>query len=222
MTTNFEFLKKVDKNLFTIISEAEYLYRDEYFEQCMGQTRRFAENVCKNVLGSKRTTEKTFDDMLATLKDNITGEEQEKEFIDDLYFLKRNGNISAHSNQVKQDGMIALECLQRAFEAAINYCVYFANANSKILNLQYDINLLVTGEKTKVSLAEKYNAIKRNDSKPKTSSKTKKNNNKKNQEKQFYQMKTKNNSSKKSVFWYFVAFSTIITLILLILLSVFL
>mgnify|MGYP007005824908 CR=1 FL=1 len=59
MTTNFDFLKKIDKNLYTIINEAEMLYRDEYF-----------------------------DDMLATLKDNITGEEQEREFIDDLYFLK--------------------------------------------------------------------------------------------------------------------------------------
>jgi hypothetical protein len=66
---NFEFLKSVDKNLYEIISDAEELYRDEYFEQCIGQTRRFGENVCKNVLGSARTTEKTFDDMLATLKD---------------------------------------------------------------------------------------------------------------------------------------------------------
>ena len=81
MQTNFDFLKKIDKNLFTIISEAELLYRDEYFEQCMVQTRRFGEHVCKNVLGNKRRTERTFDDMLATLKDNITGEVQEKEFI---------------------------------------------------------------------------------------------------------------------------------------------
>ena len=63
MATNFDFLKKVDTNLFEIISEAEKLYRDEYFEQCMGQTRRFGENVCKKVLGANRTTEKTFDDM---------------------------------------------------------------------------------------------------------------------------------------------------------------
>ena len=35
MATNFDFLKKVDTNLFEIISEAEKLYRDEYFEQCM-------------------------------------------------------------------------------------------------------------------------------------------------------------------------------------------
>ena len=67
MAANFEFLKKVDKDLFGIINDAEKLYRDEYFEQCMTQTRRFGENVCKNVLGDKRTTEETFDEILATL-----------------------------------------------------------------------------------------------------------------------------------------------------------
>ena len=111
MATNFDFLRKTDKNLYEIISEAEKLYRDEYFEQCMGQTRRFAENVCKNVLGRKRTTEDTFDQMLATLKDNSQGSEQEKEFIEDLYFLKKFGNQSVHSSSVKKDGINALECL---------------------------------------------------------------------------------------------------------------
>ena len=96
MTTNFDFLKSTDKNLFDIISEAEKLYRDEYFEQCMTQTRRFGENICKDVLGSRRTTEETFDDMLATLKDKSKGNPQEKEFLDDLYFLKRSGNKSVH------------------------------------------------------------------------------------------------------------------------------
>ena len=51
-------------------------------------------------------------------------EEQEREFIDDLYFLKKHGNNSAHSVKVHKDGIEALECLQRAFEVAINYCVY--------------------------------------------------------------------------------------------------
>ena len=90
---NFEFLKSIDKNLYEIISDAEKLYRDEYFEQCISQTRRFGENVCKNTLGSMRTTEKTFDDMLATLKDK-SKEEVEKEFVDDLYFLKKE--LSQH------------------------------------------------------------------------------------------------------------------------------
>ena len=116
---NFDFLKKIDSNLYEIITEAEKLYASEFFEQCMGQTRRFAENVCKNVLGNKRTTEDTFDQMLATLKDNSQGSEQEKEFIDDLYFLKKCGNKSIHSSSVKKDGINAMECLKRKFEDAI-------------------------------------------------------------------------------------------------------
>ena len=153
---NFDFLKPVNKDLYTIINDAEELYRDEYFEQCITQTRKFAENVCKSVLGDRRTTEKTFDDMLATLKDKCKGAEQEKEFIDDLYFLKREGNNSVHSSSVKNAGIIALECLQRAFELSINYAVYYQKAKSNLLKLRYDTELLVTGKKSKKSLAEKY------------------------------------------------------------------
>ena len=156
MATNFDFLKSTDKNLFDIITEAEKLYRDEYFEQCMTQTRRFAENVCKDVLGNKRTSEETFDDMLATLKDKAEGNPQEKEFLDDMYFLKRKGNKSTHSSTVKKDGITALECLQRAFEVAISYSVYKNGPSDKLLRMQYDTELLVTGKKNK-SLAERYN-----------------------------------------------------------------
>ena len=67
MASNFNFLKTVDKKLFDLIQTAEQLYRDEYFEQCIVQTRKFAENICKKLLGGKKTTEKTFDEMLATL-----------------------------------------------------------------------------------------------------------------------------------------------------------
>jgi hypothetical protein len=159
MATNFDFLKKSDKNLYEIISDAEKLYRDEYFEQCMSQTRRFAENVCKKVLGDKRTTEETFDQMLATLKDNIQGSVQEKEFIDDLYFLKKCGNLSVHSSTVKKDGINALECLQRAFEVAINYSVFHQKEDKKILDLHFDIELLATGKRDK-TLAQKYSKAK--------------------------------------------------------------
>ena len=65
MLTNFDFLKSVDKNLFEIVSDAEKLYRDEYFEQTMVQTRRFGEHVCKKVLGKNKSSEETFDEMLA-------------------------------------------------------------------------------------------------------------------------------------------------------------
>ena len=132
------------------------LWNTEYFEQIIGQTRRFAENVCKQVLGSARTTEKTFDDMLATLKDKACHSIQEKEFIDDLYFLKREGNNSVHSENVKNSGMVALECLQRAFELSINYAVYYQKAKSNLLKLQYDTELLITGKKAKKTLKEKY------------------------------------------------------------------
>ena len=175
---NFEFLKPIDKNLYEIISEAEKLYRDEYFEQCTTQTRRFGEVVCKNVLGANRTTEKTFDDMLATLKDKISSSIQEKEFVDDLYFLKREGNASAHGTSVKKDGIIALECLQRAFEISINYAVHYKKSNSNLLKLQYDTEMLVTGKRSKKTLAERYveEKSKTEVSKKKSSQKTSKKN----------------------------------------------
>lgn len=214
MATNFDFLKKVDTNLFEIISEAEKLYRDEYFEQCMGQTRRFGENVCKKVLGANRTTEKTFDDMLATLKDCSTGEDVEKEFIDDLYFLKKHGNNAVHSSSVKKDGMEALECLQRAFEVAINYSVYNRSASSNILKLRYDTELLITGKKKEKSLAEKYTEAKKQTTKKTTTkSKAKKNTtNKKKFQKQSSVMVCKTPKKRISLYWTFVGISCIISL----------
>lgn len=156
MATNFQFLKKVNKNLFEIISDAEKLYRDEYFEQCMAQTRRFGEQICKDMLIQNNKQTGSFDEMLATLKDHSNGNAQEKEFIADLYFLKKNGNQSVHSGTVKKDAMTALECLKRAFEIAINYSVYNQGANANILKLDYDVELLVTDKKSKKSLKERY------------------------------------------------------------------
>ena len=164
MAANFDFLKKVDNDLYDIIDEAEHLYKDEYFDQCIAQTRKFGENVCRKVLGNKRTTEDTFDEMLATLKDNATGEEQEKEFLDDLYFLKKYGNDAVHSSKVNKGGMDALECLKRAFEIAINYSVYNKKAKESILKLNYDTELLVTGIKSNKTLAEKYEDAKTKES----------------------------------------------------------
>ena len=168
MTANFDFLKKVDKNLYEIITEAEKLYRDEYFEQCMGQTRRFGEHLCKKVLGQKkhvsvsgRNGEKiTFDDMLASLNDCSTGGIEEKEFINDLYFLKKHGNSAVHSVSIKKDGITALECLKRAFEAAISFSVYIRGADPDILRRRYNTELLITGERSEKSLAEKYTEAK--------------------------------------------------------------
>lgn len=216
MATNFDFLKPVDKNLFDIITEAEKLYRDEYFEQCMGQTRRFGEHICKQVLGKNRTSENTFDQMLATLKDKGNGSEQEKEFINDLYFLKKHGNESVHSAKVKKDGIEALECLQRAFEIAINYTVYNKKGKTNILKLRYDTELLVTGKKSKKTLSEKYLEEK---NKEKTFTKRKKTTSpKKNLDKQVYEMKSATDKKGLPVFWILVGFSSIVSIIVLLIL----
>lgn len=156
MSSNFDFLKTTDRKLFEMIETAEQLYRDEYFDQCIVQTRKFAENICKKLLGAYRTKEKTFDDMLATLCDKSTGSEQEKEVIEDLYFIKKEGNNSAHSLGAKLPATTALDCLQRAFEVSINYAFSKNPKKTKLLKLEFDTELLITGEKTKKSLKEKY------------------------------------------------------------------
>ncbi len=214
MTSNFDFLKRNDKDLYKIINDAEELYRSEFFEQCMTQTRRFGEVVCKNVLGSRRTTEVSFDAMLATLKDCTLGSSEEaKEFVEDLYFLKKHGNEATHSVTVKQDGMEALECLQRAFEVAINYCVYSCNEDRRILKLQYDIDLLVTGKKSRKKLSDKYTEAKEKSEK-KNSSKTTK------PKPQYCSVKSKSQESKKPYFWYFVGISAVISAVMLIVMAV--
>lgn len=216
MSTNFTFLKKIDSDLFEIINDAEKLYRDEYFEQCMTQTRRFGESVCKNVLGQKRTTENSFDEMLATLKDCVNSLEQGREFVEDLYFLKKHGNKSAHSVRVKKDGMEALECLQRAFEVAINYCVYSKGGSKNILKLQYDTELLITGQKSKKTLAEKYQEEKLKTAK---NTKTTKRKAVSKPVKQSHTMSVKKKKNKVSGFWIFVGISFIVSSVLLIISS---
>ncbi len=213
MATNFDFLRTTDRFLFEIIRDAEKLYRDEYFEQCMTQTRRFGENVCKNVLGARRTTEVTFDAMLATLKDCTLGSSEEaKEFVDDLYFLKKHGNEATHSMTVKQDGMEALECLKRAFEIAVNYYVYTLGGSRDVLKQQYDTELMITGKKSKKTLAEKYSK-----EKAKSSKKTKKSNNK--SLKQYCSVKSAS-KPKRPYFWYFVTISAFISFIILLVISI--
>lgn len=216
MPTNFDFLKNIDKDLYEIISDAEKLYRDEYFEQCMAQTRRFGENVCKNVLGAFRTVEETFDDMLATLKDKSNGTEQEKEFVEDLYFLKKHGNISVHSSTVKRDGMAALECLQRAFEVAINYSVYNRGSDRRILQKHYDIELLATGQKSK-TLAERYSKAKATAEKNNVSTKKKSASNSKSKKVKFQQSQTTPliKKSKFPWFWILLGVSTVISVSIL-------
>ncbi len=159
--SNFDFIEKIDSDLFRIISDAEKLYRDEYFEQSIVQTRRFAENVCRNLLGERLVPDSTFDECLATLQDLYTKNIRQRELINDLYFLKAQGNASAHGKKVKQDGNIALDCIKRAFEVAINYAI--ANgAPKKTEKLEFSEEVLVMGDKKKKSsLKEKYVAKKK-------------------------------------------------------------
>lgn len=201
--TNFKFLKDIDSNLYDIARDAERLYRDEYFEQCIVQTRKFAENVCKQVLKNNRRPDDSFDEMLATLKDMSHGSAREKEFIDDLYFLKKCGNESVHSSSTHQSGMKALECLKRAFEAAVNYAMAQPDSDSDIENLVYDEELLITGKKSRTkTLREKYIAEKKKElrksssaarQKSKTSSKPQKS-------KRQYSVTRKQSEKKFSVF----------------------
>lgn len=154
--SNFSFMEKTDSDLFKIISDAEKLYRDEYFEQSIIQTRRFAENVCKNLLGDRYIPDSTFDECLSTLQDLFTKNIRQRELINDLYFLKSQGNAYAHGSKVKQDGNIALDCIKRAFEVAINYVV-MSGGNKNIEKLEFSEETLVMGEKkTKSKLKEKY------------------------------------------------------------------
>lgn len=174
---NFGFLSKIDKNLYGIANDAEQLYCDEYFDQCMVQTRRFAENVCRNITKGEFSSEETFDEILATLKDRMSGTIGGKEFINDLYFLKKAGNTSAHSARIENDGIKALECLQRAFEVAINFAMIKNTADKTILSLQYDEELLITGKRSKEkTLQQKYTEMKQKETlapkKPKAASKT--------------------------------------------------
>lgn len=159
--SNFEFIKEIDNDLYRLISDAEKLYRDEYFEQSIVQTRRFAENVCRSLLGERLVPDATFDECLATLQDLYTKNIRQREMISDLYFLKAQGNASAHGKKVKQDGNIALDCLKRAFELGINFAI-INGASSKTEKLEFSEETLVMGEKKKKSaLKEKYIAKKK-------------------------------------------------------------
>ncbi len=221
MATNFQFLKKVNSNLFEIIADAEKLYRDEYFEQCMAQTRRFGEQICKDMLTQNNKQTGSFDEMLATLKDHSNGNAQEKEFIDDLYFLKKNGNQSVHSGTVKKDAMTALECLKRSFEVAINYSVYNQGANANILKLDYDVELLVTDKKSKKSLKERYEEEKAKQAvKKETEERQQKQIKQTRPQKAKTEKKEKKNNIKIPFFWKFVLFLSVISILFVIYLSI--
>ena len=157
--SNFLFLKKNNENLFNIISEAEKLFRDEYFEQSVVQTRRFAENICRDLLQGKVLPDETFDSMINGLKDKSFGNMRMQEFTEDLYFLKKHGNNSAHSSVAIKDGKTALECLERAYEIAIFYSNAKCGYNKKLDKTVFSEELLMTGKVSSPKpLKEKYSA----------------------------------------------------------------
>lgn len=155
--SNFIFLKKNNEKLFNIISDAEKLFRDEYFEQSVIQTRRFAENLSKDLLQEKALPDDTFDSMINKIKDNSFSNMRMKELAEDLYFLKKHGNNSAHSSNTSQNGKVALECLERAYEVAVYYSNIKFGYDKKLDKSVFSEEVLMTGKKTsKKQLKEKY------------------------------------------------------------------
>lgn len=151
---NFDFIKSINKNFYELGETAEKLFRDEYYDQCITQTRKMAEVMTKTILGCKAQEGDTFDDMLYKLKTISCDTKYEQEFISDMYFLKKQGNIATHSEKSGNDGEIALECLEHAFEACVNYA-YSKTKDDNINRLLFDEKLLVLGEKNN-SLQQRY------------------------------------------------------------------
>ena len=152
MADNFDFLKSVDSELYNAIEDAQKLFRDEYLNQSAVQLRIFAEKMAKRVLGTQ-SENLTFDDTLNCLKDKIKSQ-SEQEFIDDLFYIKKIGNKCAHGEDVTSSE--TLESMRRAFEATINYC-YSRKKDEKLLKLQFDHTLLITGKKQQeIKLVDKY------------------------------------------------------------------
>lgn len=155
--SNFIFLKKNNEKLYNIIIEAECLFRDEYFEQSMVQIRRFAENLCRDLMQDKVLPEDTFDTMIEKIKDNSFDNIRMQELAQDLYFIKKQGNTSAHSSNATKDGELALDCLERAYEIAIFYSNAKFGYNKKLDKTVFSEELLMTGKKTsKKELKEIY------------------------------------------------------------------
>lgn len=152
MVSNFEFLKNIDNELFNIVEDGEKLFRDGYFNQSVVQFRIYAEKMAKKILNSDNS-ELTFDTILNNLKDKVKTQ-REKEFIDDLFFIKKEGNACAHGEDAT--AITTLEVIKRAFEAGINYA-YTKSKNKSIDSLVFDETLLITQKpKDKETLVEKY------------------------------------------------------------------
>src|SRR5574344_397043 len=210
--SNFVFLKNNNQDLFNIVKEAECLFRDEYFEQAMVQTRRYAENLCRDILGEKLLTDDNFDSMIRKLNDNSFDNIRMQEFAEDLYFLKKQGNSSAHSSKSAQNGKIALECLERAFEIGIFYSNIKFGYNKKLDKAVFSEEMIMTGKVTNSkNLKETY--VK--ELKQAKSSKIKKSTKTKTSKPKKFVSKRKNNKKNKKInkFW-IIIFVLIVILVL--------
>lgn len=214
--SNFVFLKKNNENLFNIISEAENLFRDEYFEQSVVQIRRFAENLCKDLLQDKVLPDDTFDSMINKIKDNSFQNIRMKEFAEDLYFLKKHGNTSAHSSSASKNGKIALECLERAYEISIFYSSIKYGYNKKLDKTVFSEELLMTGKMTGKKSSPKLLKEKYSDELKKTRAKSSSNKPKKTQQK-FKKQKTKNGNNVKDNIFHTIIVVTLMALAYLLL-----
>lgn len=146
--SNFNFLKDINLDLYKIIINAENLFRDEYFEQATVQIRKFAENLCADILPQNLSENVTFDDMIQKIKDNSFENIRKKEFVDDLYFIKNNGNQAAHEKNSINSGEIALECLERAFEISIFYSHIKSGFDETLDKTLFDEKLLILQKKS--------------------------------------------------------------------------
>lgn len=165
MSSNFDFLEKIDSEIFNLAKTAEKLFRDEYYEQCITQLRKLAERIIRNVLGNSATVEDSFDDMLYKLKTVSKNTMREQEFISDMYFLKKQGNLATHGKKIENCGQVALDCLEHAFEACINFA--YSKTNDDTLNrLIFDEKLLVLGEKNQNLQAQYLTELERNENQP--------------------------------------------------------
>lgn len=162
MSSNFDFLEKIDPEIFHLAKTSEKLFRDEYFEQCITQTRKLAERILRSILGNSATVEDSFDDMLYKLKTVSKNSMREQEFISDMYFLKKQGNLATHGAKIENCGEVALDCLEHAFEACINFA--YSKTNNDTLNrLIFDEKLLVLGEKNTNLQAQYRTELERNE-----------------------------------------------------------
>lgn len=219
--SNFKFLEKINQDIYDLSSTAEKLFRDEYFDQCITQTRKTAEAMTRSILQSKAKNEDSFDDMIYKLKAISKDTLKEQEFISDMYFLKKQGNKAVHSEKSCNDGKIALECLEHLFEAAINYA-YSQKKDDTLNRLIFDEKLLMTGEKNN-SLEQEYKKRlkeeKNSSCKVSILTKEEKNSNKVNEKKsnKNYYNNENNNTLFKKIFLIFTVISVLLLFIIVVL-----